>query len=231
MSTTTSPTSAARSSTASSTPGRASTQRSGRGRPVSTSKPIGHAPGGTARTTSASRLPALTSRAAASRPETSSSTPRCCATAPPCGSASTSTLGWPRWACSAASPIASVVRPGRRRGRAPRSTRPAGRVRAVRTRLGQRVGVDDELPGARRRDGLGQRVEVSGRPRRRRRRSGSSGPPDATDRDAAHVVAQQLHHRVGVETGELPGDHGDVGLAGGRAGQQVGQVDAPLEHD
>ena len=48
---------------------------------------------GTGAKAAASRLPALTSRAAASRPETSSSTPRCWATAPPCGSASTSTLG------------------------------------------------------------------------------------------------------------------------------------------
>ena len=133
VSTTTSPTSAARSSTASSTPGRASTQRSGRGRPVSTSKSSATTRRQRAND-AASREPTLTRRAAASRPETSSSTPRCWATAPPCGSASTSTARLPRWACSAASPIATVVRPGA----------PAGPCTAI-TRPGAAVDVGDRL--------------------------------------------------------------------------------------
>ena len=92
-----------------------------------------------------------------------------------------------------------------------------------------RLGVDDELPGARRGDGLGKGAEIQGIDH-----SDDADPGQrvllTTHGDSANVVSQQLHHRVGVETGQLPRDHGDVHLAGGGAGQQVGQVDAPLEH-
>ena len=201
VSTTTSPTSAARSSTASSTPGRASTQRSGRGRPVSDLEPVGDAHVGSARTTSASREPELTRRAAASRPETSSSTPRCWATAPPCGSASISTLGLPRWACSAARPIASVVRPGAPAGPCTATTRP-GAVPLSGARLGERIGVDDQLARAGRADRVRQSASSAGGDHGdhtdARERSSA-----AADRDAANVVAQQLHHRIRIESAEL----------------------------
>ena len=77
-----------------------------------------------------------------SRPETSSRMPSCWATAPPYGSASTSTVRSRRRASSAARPVATVVRPGAPAGPHTATTRPAavggrsasgGRARPART--------------------------------------------------------------------------------------------------
>ena len=52
----------------------------------------------------------------------------------------------------------------------------------------------------------------------------------AADRDDAHLVpVEHLHGRL-VETGRIERDHGRVGLAGAAGGEQLVDVDAPLEH-
>ena len=51
------------------------------------------------------------------------------------------------------------------------------------------------------------------------------------DGDRAHAVGPQVVDRREVEARRLQRHHGGVGLAGGRAGQQVVDVDAALEHD
>ena len=229
VSTTTSPTSAARSRTASSTPGRASTQRSGRGRPVSTSKRSATTRRHRAND-SASRDPALTSRAAASRPETSSSTPRCWATAPPCG------IGVDQHARVAAMGVLGGEPDRERRtawgaGGTVHGDQPTAAPRPAAgpgSGTGSGSTTSSRVPGRDARPRAAAPSSAHGTTATTPIRASASGR--ATDRHAAHVVAQQLHHRVGVEAAELAGHHRDVGLPRGRAGQQVGEVDAPLEH-
>ena len=235
MSTTTCPWSRATSRRCSTTPERTSTHRSARGRPVTTvrSRP-------TARRTepnfSASMPPAVT-RAADSRPETSSRMPSCWATAPPYGSASTRIVGTCRRASSAARPVATVVRPGAPAGPQTATTRPA---RAGDRRLvvgvrhaGANDGVGRLLAGG---HGVGQRLELvlgderadpdPGRPQA----GGVERGPARHDRDRSDGVRAEVLDRRDVEAGRVDTEHGDVGLAGTRGGQQVVDVDAALEH-
>ncbi len=122
MSTTTSPRVRSVRRRVSTAPGRTSRQRSGRGRPVTTAR-CSPSPRWTEASSSV-RVPAAAWRAAASRPETSSSTPSCWAWLAATGSASTSTVPRPRRASSAASPAATVLRPGAPGGPHTASTRP-----------------------------------------------------------------------------------------------------------
>ena len=124
MSTTTWPRPRATSRTCSTAPARTSTHRSGRGSPVITPR-CGWTPRWTPAKRSASS-PEAASRAAASSPDTSSMIPSCWASAPPYGSASTSAVRSPRRASSAATPAATVVRPGAPAGPHTAITRPSG---------------------------------------------------------------------------------------------------------
>ncbi len=125
--------------------------------------------------------------------------------------------------------MASVVRPGAPAGSVHRDD-PAGTQTRFAHWLRERVGVDHEVPGARGPRGLGQRGEVGDR-----QRGDDADPVEqpgvAPYGDTPHVVTQQLHHRVGVQAGELAGDHRDARLPRRRAGEQVGEVDAPLHDD
>ena len=51
------------------------------------------------------------------------------------------------------------------------------------------------------------------------------------DGDRADAVLDEVVHRREVEPGRLDRDHRGVGLAGGRRGEQVVDVDAALEDD
>ena len=167
--------------------------------------------------------------------------PSCWATAPPYGSASTSTVGGRRRASSAARPTAMVVRPGAPAGPHTAITRPAGRPEwpasappvleqhGVPGRLGRsgataghdRVGEGDQVvlaPAPARRSG-----SPAARPRRAPRRPGTT----ATGRTP---WARRWSTAATSSPGASTPRTADVGLAGRRPRQQVVDVDAALEH-
>ena len=210
MSTTTSPTSAARSSTASSTPGRASTQRSGRGRPVSTSKP-------SPTTLAAAGEGGGVEGAGVDQPRGREQPGDLVEDAQVLGHGAAVGVGVDEDGRLAAMGVAG--------GEADRERRtpgaPAGPCTAT-IRPGARV--DSGLAGRPARD----RAPGHGCRRTRRLRAACdlverherqhADPVErlsgAAHGDAADVVTEQAHHRVGIEAVEVAGHHGDVGLPG-----------------
>ena len=218
-------------------PARTSTQRSARGSPVTTLR-CWSSP----RCTEPSRCsswPAASRRTAASSPETSSRMPSCWATAPPYGSASTSTTRRSRRPISAASAAASVVRP-EPAGPHTATTRPAtvGACGPGGPAGAGPAGPADDggrpVVGA---DRVGQGVQlVVGDDDRDADPAGAQptaveGRAAGRDRDGAYGVGAQVVDGRAVEPGRLDPHHRDVGLPGRRRGQQVVDVDAALQHD
>ena len=175
------------------------------------------------------------SRAALSRPETSSRTPRC-------------------WATDAAvrigvdqrGPQSAAGEGGRQRGRhggaagcagrAPDRDDPAGVARLGSAGRPRRVAASSTGgPSTSASSASGRSVELLGGRRGRRcrleRRACGRSRSRPPHRHHAHLVPVEQVDRGRVEAGRVEGDDRGVGLPGTARREQVVDVDAPLEHD
>ena len=184
----------------------------------------------------ASSAPSPVSRAALSRPETSSRTPRCWATERAVGVG----VDQRRAQTAAGEGRRERGRDGgaaRGAGRAPDHDHPPGAdgagTASVRQVVGQVVDRDDrlvvvleEVEHARQVALVGQGVDPdAGRPSTCRVRAPATG-----DRHDPDLVAVEQVDGGRVEAGRVEGDQRGVGLAGTARGEQVVDVDAALEH-
>ena len=133
--------------------------------------------------------------------------------------------------------MASVVRPGRA-GRPPHGDDPPGAARSGTVTAGGSAAAEplsasaracgDHASGS---DSSSSSATSARMPIRVPRRPARLEPaPAGDDRDRADAVLAQVVDRGQVEAGRVDPEHGDVGLARAGGGEQVVDVDAPLEH-